>query len=161
MCVTLKKKHRIISKEPDQYVIATQRYFNNAMPEVGVYDGKEEVEAMLLYGPHGYDYEPFTHIRGIHVMPGMANYADVSIAGISKATGNLELGKALGFEDYIAFGDSQNDLEMFRYAKLSICMGQGDEKAKRLSDYITTSIEEKGIYHACQHFQWFKEEKYD
>lgn len=56
--VTLKSKQRIISKEPDEYVLQTQRYFQNQIPPVGTYCG-QEVDAMIVYGPLGYDYAPF------------------------------------------------------------------------------------------------------
>jgi phosphoserine phosphatase len=53
--------------------------------------------------------------------------------------------------------DSQNDLEMFKYADISICMGNGDEQAKKRADYITDDINNDGILHALQHFNWIKE----
>ena len=62
--VTLKSKQRIISKEPDEYVLQTQRYFQNQIPPVGTYCG-QEVDAMIVYGPLGYDYAPFQKVSGV------------------------------------------------------------------------------------------------
>ena len=50
----------------------------------------------------------------------------------------------------MAFGDSLNDVEMFKHASFSICMGQGNNELKKLSDFVTTSIDEDGIYYACK-----------
>ncbi len=38
LAVTLKKEHRIITKEPDEYVLETQRYFGNQIGPVEKYN---------------------------------------------------------------------------------------------------------------------------
>ena len=53
--------------------------------------------------------------------------------------------KLWNIDNYVAFGDSLNDVEMFKHASFSICMGQGNSDLKRLSDFVTTSIDEDGI----------------
>ena len=146
--VTLKSKQRIISKEPDEYVLQTQRYFQNQIPPVGTYCG-QEVDAMIVYGPLGYDYAPFQKISGVHVLPGESTYADITIAGLSKATGIQKLMHLLGLQEYIAFGDSLNDVDMFKHASQSVAMGQGNEKLKSIATFITKPIDEDGIYYAC------------
>ena len=52
--VTLKKEKRTITKEPDEYVKTTQAYSNNVIGPVEKYDGHEDVCAMIIYGPMGY-----------------------------------------------------------------------------------------------------------
>ncbi len=143
LCVTLKMDKRLINKEPDEYVYETQRYFGNIIPEVREYDEKENVYAICLYGPKGWDYAPYRQIAGLEVAPGLSTYADASIASVSKASG--------------AFGDSQNDLKMFKNAKISICMGNGDILTKKIADYVTSDLEDDGILKACMHYGWIKE----
>ncbi|EMD16390.1 cof-like hydrolase [Eggerthia catenaformis OT 569 = DSM 20559] len=155
MPVVLKMKKRLITRKPNKYVYQTQKYFDNVIPEVRDYNGKDNVYAMILYSYPGDQYEAFRDIKGIHVDPGKSAYADVSIEGLSKATGNLLLADLFGYNNYIAFGDSQNDLEMFKYASLSICMGDGDPAAKEKADYITDTLANDGIYNACVYFNWF------
>lgn len=157
--VTLKKKERLITKKPDEYVYTTQKYFGNVIPPVGRYNGHDDVYAMCLFGPLGYDYEPFTHVKGVDVAPGMSTYADATIAGVSKATGNNVFVKKYGADGYIAFGDSQNDLKMFEGAKLSICMGNGDPLTKKAASYVTDDIDHDGIEKACLHFHFIKEDE--
>lgn len=74
--------------------------------------------------------------------------------GFSKATGIKWICDYLGIshEDTYAFGDSSNDVEMLKYVKHGIVMGNGSEDAKIVADYVTTDIHEDGIYHALQHF---------
>lgn len=148
--VVLKSKTRVISKEPDEYVLESQRYFNNVIPPVGEYTG-QSVDAMIVYGPKGYDYAPFFEIDGLNVLPGESTYADLTVAGLSKATGIHHLMDIYGLDEYIAFGDSLNDMEMFKHASVSVAMGQGNPKLKAIASYVTTPIDEDGIYQACLH----------
>jgi len=83
-------------------------------------------------------------------MVGESSYADITIKGISKATGIAYFMKLWNMKSYVAFGDSLNDVEMFKHASFSICMGQGNNELKKLSDFVTTSIDEDGIYYACK-----------
>lgn len=156
--VVLKARPRVISKEADEYVLESQRFFNNIIPEVGKYVG-QEVDAMIVYGPKGYDYAPFYAVEGVEVLPGESTYADITIAGISKATGIQILLDMYHIKDFIAFGDSLNDMEMFRHAKYSIAMGQGNPKLKALASYVTSSIDEDGIYNACVYLKLINKEK--
>lgn len=155
--VVLKSQPRVITKEPDEYVLESQRFFNNMIPPLGQYTG-QEVNAMIVYGPKGYDYAPFFEIEGIDVLPGESTYADLTISGVTKATGIHKLMDVYGIEKYIAFGDSLNDMEMFKHADISIAMGQGNEQLKTIATYVTRSIDEDGIYHACVHFGLIKGE---
>ena len=157
LAVTLKKEHRIITKEPDEYVLETQRYFGNQIGPVEKYNGIDLVDMMIIYGPKGWDYKPFLDLEGISVLPGLSCFADVAIAGVSKATGIMELGKVLGSDHYVCFGDSQNDIEMMKHASSSICMGNGDAMTKAEADYVTADIDDDGIYKACIHFGYIKE----
>ena len=51
-------------------------------------------------------------------------------------------------EDSIAFGDSMNDKEMMETAGYSICMGNGSDTLKKLTDEVCPSVEQDGLYHA-------------
>ena len=156
--VVLKSIPRMISKEPDEYVYESQRFFNSIIPPIGEYHG-QEVDAMIVYGPKGYDYAPFLDIQGVNVLPGESTYADITIAGISKATGIHQLMDIYSIDHYIAFGDSLNDVEMFKAAYLSVAMGQGNPKLKEIATYVTDTIDEDGIYNACLHLELIKGEK--
>lgn len=150
--VVLKSHPRVITKEPDEYVYESQRFFNNQIPEKGDYHG-QVVDAMIVYGPLHYDYAPFFDIDGIDVLPGESTYADITIEGVSKATGIQQLLQLYHLDGYIAFGDSLNDMEMFKHADISIAMGQGNQKLKDIATYVTSPIDEDGIYQACLHYR--------
>lgn len=52
-------------------------------------------------------------------------------------------------EECICFGDDINDIGMFDYCGLSICMGNGSMIAKQHADYIAKDIHQDGLYQAC------------
>ncbi len=53
-------------------------------------------------------------------------------------------------ENTIGFGDSMNDLRMIETVGLSVCMENGSETLKEISDLTTASPSEDGIYKAFQ-----------
>ena len=79
---------------------------------------------------------------------------DVIPHGAGKVRGILKYLERTGIsqEEVMAFGDSENDLEMLQFAKISVCMGNGSEAAKAASDYVTDGIDEDGLCRALQHF---------
>lgn len=58
---------------------------------------------------------------------------DISPSGIHKVEGLRKLGILPG--EFIAFGNDQNDLELFQHAKYSVCVGQHP-----IIEYASTSI---------------------
>lgn len=52
----------------------------------------------------------------------------------------------------MAFGDEENDLEMFDQVHFAIAMGNAAEIVKKRADFVTTSIEDDGIYRGLHHF---------
>lgn len=74
--------------------------------------------------------------------------------GTSKATGIQWLCNYLGVDiaDTYAIGDSVNDLDMLKYVKHGIAMGNGSQRAKDAAEYVTKSIHDDGIHHAMVHY---------
>ncbi len=52
--------------------------------------------------------------------------------------------------DCCAFGDSRNDLPMFRHAGISIAMGNADDDVKAVCSFVTARPEEDGIRKAME-----------
>ena len=55
----------------------------------------------------------------------------------------------------MAFGDSENDLEMLELAGYSFAMENGEEKVKRMAKYIAPSNDEAGVLQVLE--QYLKE----
>ena len=71
-----------------------------------------------------------------------------------KANGIEKVIEFYGFtrEEMIAFGDSDNDLEMLEYAGIGVAMGNAVECVKEAADYVTAHVDEDGVMKALQHF---------
>ena len=74
--------------------------------------------------------------------------------GYNKGTGMERMCSRIGVErfDTYAFGDSENDLDMLKYAGVGIAMGNGVMAAKEAADYVTRPINEHGIYAGLKEF---------
>ena len=81
-------------------------------------------------------------------------FADVNVAGTSKATG-LSL-----FADYyrvkvseiMACGDGGNDIPMLKAAGIGVAMGNASEKVQSVADFVTDTVDNSGLYKALKHF---------
>ena len=62
--------------------------------------------------------------------------------------------KLLGItsDQVMAIGDNFNDLEMLEYAGLGIAMGSAPEAVKKVSQWVTTDVEEDGVAVAINKF---------
>ena len=58
-------------------------------------------------------------------------------------------------DQIMAFGDSENDLEMLELAGYSFAMENGEEKVKRMAKYIAPSNDEAGVLQVLE--QYLKE----
>lgn len=83
-----------------------------------------------------------------------ALFGDLGVKGITKAHAVEVLLKHLNArqEDTISFGDAAVDIPMFEVCAQSCCMGSGGDGAKAAADYVTTAVEEDGLYNAFVHF---------
>jgi Cof subfamily protein (haloacid dehalogenase superfamily) len=52
--------------------------------------------------------------------------------------------------EVIAFGDSENDIEMFRAAGASVAMGQADERTRAAATVVSTPHDEDGVANALE-----------
>lgn len=58
-------------------------------------------------------------------------------------------------DQIMAFGDSENDIEMLELAGYSFAMKNGEEKVKRMAKYIAPSNDEAGVLQVLE--QYLKE----
>ena len=81
---------------------------------------------------------------------GKTYFGEMNNAGITKASGIDAYLAHVGasIEDTIAIGDSANDLEMLDHAHIAVTMGNGTDAAKAAADFVTTAVDQDGIYNA-------------
>ena len=79
--------------------------------------------------------------RAVDVIPANSGKG-IAIARVLAHFG-LEASQAM------AFGDSQNDLEMLRAVGVGVAMGNASPEAKAAADVICGAVSQDGIYHYC------------
>lgn len=84
--------------------------------------------------------------------------ADVISKGQSKLQGIKRVAEHFGFDmsEVMAFGDSDNDLEMLSGVGLGVAMGNAKTAVKSLASYTTDSNNNDGIAKALAHFGLIK-----
>lgn len=72
---------------------------------------------------------------------------EITNAGINKAYGIKVLSESLSItnNEIIAFGDSENDIEMLKYVGMGIAMGNADQHVKAIANEITETNNNGGI----------------
>lgn len=111
------------------------------------------VYQILLYLKHGEldILPPMPHTRctqwhtgGVDIFPADGGKA----SGIEQVLAHYGIFK----EETIAFGDAENDLDMFGAVHISVAMGNAGPKVKAAADYVTADVDEDGIFRALEHF---------
>ncbi len=98
--------------------------------------------------------EKFPHLKhGTWGVGGPMKHGDVGVTGIDKKYSVQKLLDHLGCqkEDAIAFGDEAVDIPMFEAAGYAVAMGSGTAECKAAADYVTTGVDEDGLWNAFQY----------
>ena len=100
------------------------------------------------------DHSISTQVRDVNKLEGQAKIQVLELAKNTKATGIQKVCEmlAISHEDTYAFGDSANDLEMLSYVAHSVAMGNGTDEVKRTAEFVTTGVNEDGIYNGLLHY---------
>ncbi|WP_455683211.1 Cof-type HAD-IIB family hydrolase [Thomasclavelia sp.] len=140
----------------DDLVIDAQIFLNTSLPPV-----KDITKAL---DNNVYQIDPFVtldEIKNIMKLTKCCKYTQWYETGydiIPKAGGKHEGIKAMldyykfDKSEIMAFGDGHNDIEMLMFAGIGVCMENGHEETKNVSDFITKSVDEDGIVTALDHF---------
>jgi len=71
---------------------------------------------------------------------------------INKGVGLQKLAGLMGLEakDFVAIGDSANDVEMFEASGFGIAVGNGDDRIKEAANYVTEASFGDGAVEAIE-----------
>jgi Cof subfamily protein (haloacid dehalogenase superfamily) len=159
MPVLLEGSEYLYADEPsfngDQYLVYLKKMLGDQLQPVEVIDETSKINKMSAL----YDTSRKAEIAALigeewTVVYHESKAVEIMPKGYSKATGIQFVCDRLGIahEDTYAFGDSANDVEMLRYVKHGIAMGNGTESAKAAADYVTADLHDGGIYKGLEHF---------
>ncbi|MBQ0064528.1 MAG: HAD family hydrolase [Firmicutes bacterium] len=85
----------------------------------------------------------------------VALFGDLGPTGITKKHAIEVLLKHLGADqkDTISFGDAKIDLSMFELCAYNVAMGNGGPEIKEAADYITTDVNDDGLWNAFKYLE--------
>lgn len=131
------------------------QYVNNLLSDV--IDNKEVLKILLVCNGHEAveSYEKhFSKFEDLTVVSSASGLLDIMASNINKGNALKLLSEKLGVElsEVIAFGDNYNDLEMLKYAGMSIAIKNAVEDVKLVARHVTKSNDESGIAYAIDNF---------
>lgn len=106
---------------------------NETAPEVVTYNNEPAYTFMVF----GDDVSFLDKFDQFHFAKGQQAYVDVMLKGFNKAVGIQKF----AIDHYIAFGDSMNDYEMFKNAKLSVAMNDSAQQLQAVATYVSQTQE--------------------
>ena len=124
-------------------------------------DNREVTEAInvIVTDPEKKEEIRFSvkQIPSLYVTSSAPHFLEFATAGTSKESSLSMMASMLGAarEQVIAFGDSDNDLEMIRYAGIGVAMGNAVPALKEAADYVTLTNDEDGVAAALHKFILF------
>lgn len=116
---------------------------------------KDEKLIHLLFYPNDEQYEEVCGMLHHSHLIKLKKSCECTALGINKASALRRLAEHWGIsvEDTMAFGDGINDISMLETAGIGVAMGNAyADSVKNAADYITTPIDEDGVYNALVHF---------
>ncbi|MBR3344938.1 MAG: HAD family hydrolase [Solobacterium sp.] len=80
--------------------------------------------------------------------------ADITVLGVDKGTALVHVAEVLGvpLENTYGFGDGRNDICMLKAVGHGIAMGNAIDETKAAADYVTTDINDNGVWNGLKHY---------
>lgn len=141
---------------------ALERTWNSlgkTAPKIDVHDPRERIANHSTFQISPYVDETMEaeiasmcgNVRGVRWHPA---FTDLIPADGGKAVGMQVMLEHFGWtkDNAIAFGDGGNDVDMLRFAGISVAMGNATDEPKAAADYVTDSVDDAGIANALKHF---------
>ena len=153
---------KIYTEYPDDQYVGISA-FNNKMQVVGISDFVSEaprpLNKCLMVGPHEKQVVWEEKIQeatrdSLYVCHSTPYFIEILPKGIDKGPSLISLGERLGIKpsEIMAFGDSNNDVQMLRLAGIGVAMGNSEDDIKQAADYVTLDNNSDGVASALKHF---------
>ena len=80
--------------------------------------------------------------------------ADITVLGVDKGTALVHVAEVLGvpLENTYGFGDGRNDICMLKAVGHGIAMGNAIDETKAAAEYVTTDINDNGVWNGLKHY---------
>ena len=140
-----------------EFAKKAQESINLTLPKIQVDSGKK-IYQVTLFDSKEEVYKVSKKLKASKCTGWNSYGSDIIPAAGGKAKGIQEVLKyfQISQKETMAFGDSENDIDMLEFVHIGIAMGNGNSQVKKLADYVTDDIDEDGIYNALVHYGLIK-----
>lgn len=110
---------------------------------------------LMVFIDESEEKEFFKHLPNCKSARWHPMFADIIPKQGGKDQGIKAMAQALhiSVDEVMAFGDGGNDIDMLKCAGIGVAMGNASTKVKAVADYVTTSVDQDGIYQALKNFE--------
>ena len=124
------------------------------------WDKRDRIYTMNIFGRYYGHVEKMEEFitDDLMILPGYYDLfpfgtAEIASKKNTKATGIQKVVEHYGttVEETVAIGDNTNDIDMVQYAHVGIAMGNAVDQLKEVADYVTTDIDEDGMWNALKY----------
>lgn len=130
------------------------RDIDTALPPVAKYNNEDILIATIITRNEK-EKEEMRKLFNNSIITWWHNYsADLIPKDSSKAAGILKILKHfnINMEDTLAIGDGENDIKMLKQSARSVAMGNSIDEVKEVADFVTSDIDEDGLYNAFKKY---------
>ncbi len=140
----------------NRYVLDACHYAGMAVPIVknADYARRQAIHQIHCYGAPGVEDRLIARTSRLVSVRWSPNFADIYPADGGKELGMQAICEYLKLDRSatIAFGDGENDLSMLEWAGVGVAMGNASDSVKARADFITRSVDDRGLEFALKHF---------
>lgn len=140
----------------DDCVKETQISINSPVPEIKKYEGEKFYMCSVFKNENIDEWNKLDQLKEYANITSWHERAiDIVPKNVTKADGIKEILDIYNIKpkETIAFGDSDNDIDMLKFCNIGVAMGNSTEAVLKSADYITDHIDKDGLYNALKHFQ--------
>ncbi len=115
---------------------------------------------LIARGPDGHDLALIRRAGELSLgdaygwWTGHSSWIDITVRGVSKATGVARVAESLGFDapDVLAVGDGYNDVELLAWAGWGVAMGHAPTGVREVADAVTGPVADGGAAEILRRF---------
>lgn len=134
----------------------TQSGFSSPVPRVKEYEG-EDIYMISTFFDNEMDKQyVYDYLQEYAFITAWSEGAlDIISKNSNKSSGIDDMNKVFGIDigETMAFGDNFNDVDMLEHSGIGVAMGNSKKSALEAADYITSDIDEDGVYNALKHYK--------
>lgn len=141
---------RFTATDENIYMEKSRTYYHETPAEKKSWNG-EPIVKINAFQDKNFDFSELNSKIPMHITPCPIYCYDIVPQGVTKAGGITALMKYWNFEvdDYICFGDHENDREMIKNAKIGVAVKdiRGSIMLQETAEYVCEAAKNDGIYH--------------